>query len=129
MKRKDVKKRRKRPVPTQKSSVTTAYMRKIIVIAMAVCIGLFSLLGWRLGYLMIGKHKEYEALAIANQTRSTSVTASRGSLYDRNMTTLAASASVENIFLDPLQLEQNKVDIDFLARNLALILDLEEVCS
>ena len=104
MKREDVKKRRKRSKPTKKSSVSSVYMRKTMLIVMACCILFFAIIGGRLSYLMIGKHAEYEALAIGNQTRSTSVTASRGAIYDRNMTTLAASASVENIFLDPLEL-------------------------
>lgn len=101
-------------------------MRRVLLCAMAFCVLLFGIIGGRMAYLMIAKHDEYEEMAIRNQTRSTSVTASRGVIYDRNMATLAASASVENIFLDPLQLSQNNVDIDFLARNLASILDVSE---
>ena len=41
------------------------------------------------------------------------------------MNVLAASSSVENIFLDPLELHDNEVDVDFLASNLAGILDLD----
>lgn len=126
MRREDVKKRKKRKSQAVKSSVSTTYLRKTTLVVMAFCLLIFAVIGGRLAYLMIGKHGEYEALAIKNQTRSTSVTASRGVIYDRNMTTLAASASVENIFLDPLELSKNGVDIDFLARNLATILDVSE---
>ncbi|MBE6984268.1 MAG: PASTA domain-containing protein [Ruminococcaceae bacterium] len=126
MKREDVRKRRKRSKKSEKSSVSDSYLRRGLIISMAFCVLFFAIIGGRLGYLMIHKHKQYEELAIRNQTRSTSVTASRGAIYDRNMTTMAASASVENIFLDPLELSQNDVDIDFLARNLSTILDVSE---
>ncbi len=126
MRREDVRKRRKRSKQTVKSSVSDSYLRRGLLFAMVGCVVLFAVIGGRLSYLMIHKHDEYEELAIRNQTRSTSVSASRGVIYDRNMTTLAASASVENIFLDPLELSENEVDIDFLARNLATILNVSE---
>ena len=126
MRREDIKKRRRHTKKAVQSSVSNAYVRRALVILMAFCVLIFAIIGGRLAYLMIAKHAEYEELAILNQTRSTSVTASRGVIYDRNMTTMAASASVENIFLDPLELSQNGVDIDFLARNLAAILNVSE---
>ena len=86
----------------------------------------FLVLAGRLVKLMLVDHDYYEAKAISNQTRSTRVTASRGAVYDRNMELLAASSSVETIFLDPLQLRQNGVDLDLLAKNLAPILDISE---
>ncbi len=89
-------------------------------------IGAFLILGLRLGKVMLLDHAYYEAKAISNQTRSTTVTAQRGSIYDRNMDILAASVSVENVFLDPLELRQNGVDLEFLAENLARLLDLEK---
>ena len=51
--------------------------------------------------LMITDHDKYEEMAIQNQTRSTTLTASRGVIYDRNMNIMASSATVETIFLDP----------------------------
>ncbi len=121
-----VSKRRKRTKKNERSSVPESYLRRGLICAMAFCVLLFAIIGGRLGYLMIHKHDQYEELAIGNQTRSTSVKASRGTIYDRNMTTMAASASVENIFLDPLELSENDVDIDDLAKNLAQILGVTE---
>lgn len=89
-------------------------------------IGAFLVVGLRLGKVMLIDHDYYEAKAVSNQTRSTLVTAQRGSIYDRNMDILAASVSVENIFLDPLELRQNNVDLEFLSENLALLLNLEK---
>lgn len=107
--------------------VTDTYVRKGIF-ALMVGLGVlaFLILAGRLVKLMLVDHEYYESKAISNQTRSTSVTASRGVIYDRNMEVLAASTSVENIFLDPLELKQNNVDVDALAKALAPMLDLTE---
>ena len=75
--------------------------------------------------LMVFRHEEYAQRALNNQTRTTTVTASRGSIYDRNMNVLAVSASVENVFLDPKELHDNDEDIDLIANTLGGILDLE----
>lgn len=111
----------------RQQSVSDTYIRRgILLLLLLLGIGAFTVLAGRLVKLMLIDHEYYQDKAIRNQTRSTSVTASRGTIYDRNMEVLAASASVENIFLDPLELYQNKVDIDFLASNLARLLDLDE---
>lgn len=75
--------------------------------------------------LMIIDHNKYEAQAISNQTRSTSITASRGGIFDRNMNQLAGSTSVETIFIDPLEISQSGEDVNFLAEGLGKILGVE----
>lgn len=75
--------------------------------------------------LMIVDHNKYEAQAISNQTRSTSITASRGTIYDRNMNQLAGSTSVETIFIDPLEISQSGEDVNLLANGLGEILDVD----
>ena len=127
MRQHDLKRRTKTRPGRKKQSVGNSYVRKGVLWLM-ILFGVvsFGALAARLVKLMLIDHEYYEAKAISNQTRSTSVTASRGTIYDRNMEVLAASASVENIFLDPLELSQNNVDIDFLARNLSRILDVDE---
>ena len=123
MKQTSIRQKRKRPP----QEVTDTGIRKGIL-ALTVLFGIvaFVILAGRLVKLMLVDHEYYQSKAISNQTRSTSVTASRGTVYDRNMEVLAASTSVENIFLDPLELKQNHVDIDFLAENLAVLLNLDE---
>ncbi|MBP3412529.1 MAG: hypothetical protein J6K89_04650, partial [Oscillospiraceae bacterium] len=125
MKHKDVP--RPGPKPRRKAAqVSDTYIRKGILWLMAgLGVFAFLILGMRLVKVMLLDHEYYEGKAISNQTRSTSVTAKRGSIYDRNMDALAASVSVENIFLDPLELKQNKVDLDFLSENLAQLLELD----
>ena len=75
--------------------------------------------------LMIVDHNKYEAQAISNQTRSTSITANRGNIYDRNMNQLAGSTTVETIFIDPLEISESKEDVNLLANGLGKILDVK----
>ena len=108
------------------AQVSDTYIRKGILWLMAT-LGMlaFLIVGARLVKVMLLDHEYYEQKAISNQTRSTSVTAKRGNIYDRNMDPLAGSLSVENIFLDPLELKQNKVDLTFLSQELGKLLDLD----
>ena len=75
--------------------------------------------------LMVFRHDEYSEKALNNQTRTTTVTASRGNIYDRNMNVMAVSTRVENVFLDPKELHDNKVDLDLVANTLGEILSLD----
>lgn len=99
--------------------------RWLMFLSYGLVITAFLILAGRLVKLMLIDHDYYAEKAISNQTRSTSVAASRGSIYDCNMNVLAASASVENIFLDPLELDDYDVDIDRMANDLAVMLDLD----
>ena len=76
----------------------------------------------RLYHLMIQSYDYYAGLALRNQTRTTTVTAERGDIYDRNMNILATSVSVENVYLDPHELKQSGADIDGIANFLGQIL-------
>ena len=76
----------------------------------------------RLYDLMIRNYDYYAGLALRNQTRTTSVTAERGDIYDRNMNILAASVSVENVYLDPHELKQSGADIAAISSFLGEIL-------
>ncbi|MBR3076805.1 MAG: PASTA domain-containing protein [Oscillospiraceae bacterium] len=86
---------------------------------------LFLPLIWQLFRLMILQHDQYESKAISNQTRSTTVSADRGVIYDCNMNILAASKTVENVFIDPWEIHNAEEDVDFIAEGLAKILDLD----
>ncbi len=125
MKRNEIPKRKK-PMRRGAQDASDTYVRRgILWMMLALGIVAFAIVGVRLAKVMLLDHEYYENKAISNQTRSTAVTATRGNIYDRNMDVLASSASVENIFLDPLELKQNKVDLDFLSENLAQLLDLD----
>ena len=76
--------------------------------------------------LMVADHEYYTNLALRNQTRITTVTANRGTIFDRNMNILACARSVENVYLDPHEVRQSKADIPMISRELGGILNLSE---
>ena len=75
--------------------------------------------------LMVGSYDYYSRKALRNQTRTTTVTADRGTIYDRNMNILACSVSVENVYLDPHELKQSKADIPAVSEKLGQLLELD----
>ena len=116
----------KAPVPAyDRQKAGHGVLRRTTFIMIFCGILLFIPLIWQLFRLMIVEHDRYESQAISNQTRSTPVTADRGVIYDCNMNILAASKTVENVFLDPLEIHNAEEDVDFIANGLAEILDLD----
>ena len=98
------------------------HVRLIIVMAV-LGLGALLVVIWRLYDLMIVNYEYYAGLALRNQTRTTTVTASRGDIYDRNMNLLATDVGVENVYLDPRELKQSKADIPRIADFLGELLD------
>ncbi len=103
----------------------TGQHRRILAVMTLLGFLLFLPVGWQLYSLMVSQHDYYANLALRNQTRTTAVTAHRGTIYDRNMNILAASVSVENVYLDPHELKQSKADLDAVSETLAQILELD----
>ena len=75
--------------------------------------------------LMVAQFDDFSALALGNQSRTTSITPERGEIYDRNMNVLASSKTVENVYIDPRELHQTGMDIPAISRALAEILDAD----
>ena len=69
----------------------------------------FVLLFWKLFDLQIRQHDDLQEKAVAQQTRSTVITASRGTIYDANGLPLAISATAETVFISPYEI-QNYLD-------------------
>lgn len=93
---------------------------------MAVCgIAAFSLLLARLYKLQIIDHEYYEQLAIQQQLREAPTSTARGVIYDRNMNPLAVSASVDNVYLSPAEIEMYGEDKELIADKLSEILGLD----
>ena len=101
-------------------------MLRRILFLMSVCfIAAFLALGARLCQIQIFQHDEYEAAAIAQQVRETTVSAARGTIYDRNGAILAISAAVDTVYISPAEIERNNEDKEAIARGLAEILDAD----
>ena len=98
---------------------------RIMAVVAVLGLAVFIPTGIRLYQLMIHDHEYYANLALQNQTRSTKVTANRGTIYDCNMNILACSRSVENVYLDPHELKQSKADLEEISQTLGRILDLD----
>lgn len=116
-----VRKKRK----AQKENSNRPYLRRILLACVVISL-MFVVLCGRLFWVMIVQHDYYEKAAIDNQTRSTSVGADRGTIYDCNMNVLANSVTVENVFLDPQYISENNEDLDLIASGLSRLLDLDE---
>ena len=97
--------------------------RRILVLMLLLGLGVFLPTALRLYRLMVVDHEYYKNLALNNQTRSTTVTAHRGTIYDRNMNILACSESVENVYLNPHELRQSKADLQEVGAVLGEILE------
>ena len=97
------------------------------ILAAAAILGLIAFVpvALRLYDLMVTNYDYYANLALRNQTRTTRVTADRGTIYDRNMNILACSQSVENVYLDPHELKQSKADMEAVSQALGEILELD----
>ena len=103
--------------------MNTGQHRRIYLVMLLFGVLAFLPVFWRLHDLMVKNYDRYAALALRNQTRTTTVTAQRGEIYDRNMNILATDHHVENVYLDPHELKQSKADIAEISRRLGEILE------
>ncbi len=103
----------------------SGHHRRILGVMAVLSLLAFIPVGCQLYNLMIRNYGYYSNLALRNQTRTTTVTADRGTIYDRNMNILAASETVENVYLDPHELKQAKEDILAISEFLGQLLELD----
>lgn len=99
--------------------------RRIMLTGLVLGVLAFVPVAAQLCRLMVVDHDYYSDLALRNQSRTTNVTTDRGQILDRNMNILAASETVETVYLDPHELKQSKADIDLISETLGQILELE----
>ncbi|MDE7262809.1 MAG: stage V sporulation protein D, partial [Oscillospiraceae bacterium] len=113
---------RKEPVPKaavkKKKKERSVRLAKLVIqrrtLALLLVFGVFAFLAlFAKAYdLTINQNKELQDLASSQQMRSTILTASRGSIYDRNGITLAISATADTVFLDPKVIEEQAQELD-----------------
>ena len=82
----------------------TIYRRTMLVMGL-LGVFVFICLFFRLYHLQINRREELQAKAVDQQTRSAVVTASRGTIYDRNQHVLAISATAETVNISPKEIQ------------------------
>ena len=125
---------------------------RTMLIMLLLGVASFTVLFWKLYDLQINRHDELKAEAVSQQTDSMVISASRGTIYDKNGEIMAISYSTETVFVDPKAIaswvekqeqaieeaaeaaaENGKsytppeiLDQAYIARGLSRILDVEE---
>ncbi|MEG2295757.1 MAG: penicillin-binding transpeptidase domain-containing protein, partial [Oscillospiraceae bacterium] len=93
-------------------NITMKWMRMrtklIMVIISFIC---FFLLISRIFYIQIIESEKYRNMAIKQQMKTVAVPARRGTIYDRNMTPLAESATVWNICISPFETTKEQIPV------------------
>ena len=100
--------------------------RRILQVAAVLSLAAFLPVAARLYVLMVEQYDYHSMKALRNQTRTTTVTADRGDIYDRNMNLLATSVGAENVYVDPHELKQSGADIPAVSAALGDILEMDE---
>ena len=96
---------------------------KMLVVCLLLTVGFTLAISARLFYLQVYASEEYQQKALDQQLRVTQLTPKRGSIYDRNMTILARSATVWTITLSPANIKSEEQK-SLIAENLSRILDV-----
>ena len=125
---------------------------RTMLIMLLLGVASFKVLFWKLYDLQINRHDELKAEAVSQQTDSMVISASRGTIYDKNGEIMAISYSTETVLLDPggvqdfVESQEQKIqdaaeeaaekgapytapeilDQAYIARGLSRILDVEE---
>lgn len=125
---------------------------RTMLIMLLLGVASFTVLFWKLYDLQINRHDELKAKAVSQQTDSMVISASRGTIYDKNGEIMAISYSTETVLLDPggvqdfVESQEQKIqdaaeeaaekgapytapevlDQAYIARGLSRILDVEE---
>ena len=83
-------------------------LKRILIMAVVI---IFLMTVARVFYLTIVRGEELSEKAETQQLKDTEITAMRGTIYDSNGNVLAQSASVWNVFIDPLNIKDKQRDL------------------
>ena len=84
-----------------RSQKTARVMNKRRTIIVCVCVGFWAALVARLFYLQVISYESYKSAVADNIERETVISASRGTIFDRNMVPLATNETVYRVFIAP----------------------------
>lgn len=102
---------------------TTRIWRRTLFVLILLIVGGFGLVTHSIFHLQIVQGEELQQRAVDQQMRDVSLSAQRGTIYDRNMTVLAMSSSVWDVVLEPAYIEEEQLDL--IVDGLAGILGME----
>lgn len=105
------------------NALSSIRKRSYWLLALILIFG-FGSIACRLFYLHIIQGQELSERAVDQQLSDTTVSAKRGSIYDRNGNTLASSASVWKVILAPAYFENDK-QREYVSQELADILGMD----
>ncbi len=91
----------------KKGASAKLWNRSIIVMLLIIVLG-FGTVAGRLLYLQTYMAEDLQQRAVSQQLITTSVSAKRGSIYDRNGNVLAQSVTVWKIILEPAHIDNDK---------------------
>ena len=103
--------KQKRPVDPARRAKKTIQRRTLYFLLVFGVLS-FVLLFVKLYDITINRHDEMQERAARQQTQSTTISASRGTIYDRNGKILAVSATADTVFLDPKAIEARAKEMD-----------------
>ena len=109
--------------PSGRLRLDSGQHRRIRITMAVLALAAFLPLAARLWYLMVAQYDYYAALARRNQSRTTAVASDRGEILDRNMNVLATNRGVENVYLNPRELQQAGEDTHAVSQMLGQLLE------
>ena len=110
----------------RKSKIMPYMQKKLLFLFMAIILALIVLIGI-MCFIVTNKGDEFSEKAV-NQLNynSTTLTAKKGSIYDRNMMTLAESYRVYVLILDPKLMTANEYILDTTANAISQCFGLDK---
>ena len=99
-------------------------MKKRIMFFLCFLTAILLLLIMRVAFLQIIQGPELKKEALEQQTKDSIITPKRGTIYDRNGTVLAVSASVETVYVHPAQIREDKGE-KIVAKELSQVLEMD----
>ncbi len=109
-----------------KGKTIRMWRRTTIVLILVVIVG-FGVLAFKLFDLQILQGENLLRLATEQQMSDTTITPSRGTIYDCNMKPLAQTATVWNVILEPAYISDEQVDLYSQGLSSILSMDIQEV--
>lgn len=118
--------KRAEEIPDQPN--TGKLKRREFFMLVVFTLSLFFML-YRVGFIQFVKGEEYQEKAYYNQTQKRLINPKRGTIYDRNGKSLAISASVNTVSVNPnslrSELDNDSSKLEELAEGLAALLDMD----